>query len=564
MIKVAPLKLDYTKYYRYHALVEALENFCLEFPKLTKLYSLGKSSGGRDLWCIELTNQETGAAECKPGFYLDGNTHAGEVTGSMACLYTIDYLLHNYGEDKQVTWLLDNKSFYVIPRVSPDGAEFYLTTPYTVRSSDKEYTFPDYADPSGLSGEDLDGDGNILQMRVRDDVTGTLKISEKDPRLMIPRSPDDFGGEYYHVYTEGTIKGYDGYEIKMAPNRWGLDFNRNYPINWRPPHVQNGAGPRPNSEPETAAISDFLLRQKNLAACLYYHTSGGEHLRGLCIDTDDKMNPADLAMYKALGQRGTDYTGYPVKSLFVDYTNRVPQWGTFLDMTFTYLGMFSYATELWDLMGRAGVKDGSWMKISKMTPAEQEDVQLKLLKWNDEVMQGECFVDWHVYDHPQLGNVEIGGWTPKFGRQNPPAKLLQEECHKNMLFSLAFAAAMPGLSVSDLKADKVSENVYRITGKVENIGFMPTSGSIQAETNKTAAPVKVSICGGEVLQGEAETEVGHLKGYGSTAGGYMNVSGAGSRKKLEWLIRASIGDCITIHAYAPRAGRASASVKIED
>ena len=80
MIQVAPLKLDYTRYYRYHALVEALENFCLEFPKLTKLTSLGKSSGGRDLWCIELTNHETGAAECKPGFYLDGNTHAGEVT----------------------------------------------------------------------------------------------------------------------------------------------------------------------------------------------------------------------------------------------------------------------------------------------------------------------------------------------------------------------------------------------------------------------------------------------------------------------------------------------------
>jgi murein tripeptide amidase MpaA len=559
---VAPLKLDYTRYYRYHAMVEALENFCLEFPQLTNLYSLGRSTEGREIWCIELTNKETGVADCKPGFYLDGNTHAGEVTGSMACLYTIDYVLNNYGKDDKVTWLMDNKAMYVIPRVSPDGAEFYLTTPYTVRSSNKEYTFPHYADPEGLVPEDLNGDGHILQMRVRDDVTGNMKKSETDPRVMVQRAPDDFGGEYYHIYTEGYIKGYDGYEIKMAPNRWGLDFNRNYPINWRPPNVQPGAGPRPISEPETAAIIDFLIRQKNLNACLYYHTSGGEHLRGLCVDTDDKMNPADLEMYKALGQRGTDHTGYPVKSLFVDYTNKVPQWGTFLDTTFTYLGMFSYATELWDMPGRAGIKDASWKRPWRMNAKEQEEYQLTLMKWNDEQMDGEVFVDWMEFDHPQLGKVELGGWLPKFGRQNPPAKLLQDEIHKNMLFSLAFAASLPGLAVNTLKAEKVAEDVYKVSAKVENTGYLPTSGSIQAANNKIASPVKVCICGGEIVQGECEVDIGHLKGHGNSAGGYMNISGGGSAKKVEWIIKAPAGSCITISAQADRAGQAQASITL--
>lgn len=560
---MASLKLDYTRYYRYHALVEALENFCLEHPELTRLFSLGKSSGGRDIWCIELTNHATGKGDEKSGFYLDGNTHAGEVTGSMACLYTIDYLLCNYGKNEQATWLLDHKTFYVIPRVSPDGAEFYLTTPYTVRSSDKEFTFPDYADPSGLVGTDLDGDGLILQMRVRDDATGTMKISEKDPRLMIKRRPDDFGGIYYHVYTEGTINQYNGYEIKMAPNKWGLDFNRNYPINWKPPYLQNGAGPRPNSEPETKAISDFLLSQKNLAGCLYYHTAGGEHLRALCIDTDDKMNPDDLSMYTAIGTMATSFTGYPVKGLYADYCDYQPQWGTFLDMTFTYLGLFSYATELWDLLGRAGMKDLTYAKMMKMTPAEQEEMQLKLLKWNDDVMDGDCFIAWHEFDHPQLGKVEIGGWNPKFGRQNPPTRLLREECHKNMLFSLSFAASTPSLAVHELTAEKISEGIYKISGCVENTGFMPTSGTLQAVTTKMAATVKVTLCGGEVMQGDAEIDLGHLKGHGNSGGGYGNVSGGGARRKVEWIIKSAIGSKVFVTAYAPRTGIACAELVLQ-
>ncbi len=41
----------------------------------------------------------------------------------MCAMHTIDYLVTNYGTDDEVTKLLDEKTFYVIPRVTPDGAE---------------------------------------------------------------------------------------------------------------------------------------------------------------------------------------------------------------------------------------------------------------------------------------------------------------------------------------------------------------------------------------------------------------------------------------------------------
>ncbi|MCL2284914.1 MAG: M14 family metallopeptidase, partial [Firmicutes bacterium] len=384
------MHLKYDNYYRYRALVEALEDFHRTYHNLTELYSIGESCEGRDIWCIEMTNKQTGPAQEKPGFYLDGNTHAGEVTGTMACLYTIDWLLSNYGKDEQATRILDTKVIYVLPRICPDGAELYLATPYMLRSSTHEWSYPSYADPSGLVPEDIDGNGVILQMRVRDDLAGDWRVSEEDSRLMVRRRPHEYGGEYYRLYSEGLIENYDGITFDNAPTRWGIDMNRNYPINWKPPHVQHGAGDTPLSEPESEAVTEFLFNRRNLAGAIYHHTSGGILLRPNCVESDDKMPPADLAIYKTLGALGEEITGYPCQDVFGVFAGNKEQWGTFMDLSYEYLGIHSFATELWDLAGRSGTKEKGFSAWNKMTYKELEEMQLKALRWNDEVMNGEC------------------------------------------------------------------------------------------------------------------------------------------------------------------------------
>ena len=558
------MRLDYNRYYRYHALVEALEDLQRAYPNLAKLYSIGKSYEGRDIWCVELTNQATGPSEEKPGFYLDGNTHAGEVTGTMVCLYTIDWLLSNYGIEDQATRLLDTKTIYVLPRICPDGAELYLTTPYTLRSTVHEWVFPHYADPSGLEPQDINGDGHILQMRVRDDVAGDWKISATDPRLMVRRMPDDFGGAYYHVFSEGIIHNYDGFSFSAAPARWGLDMNRNYPINWKPPHIQRGAGPTPLSEPESKAVTEFMLSKKNLAGAIYYHTSGGILLRPNCVEGDEKMIPADLATYIALGVRGEEITGYPCQDIYGVFAGNTAQWGTFMDLSYEYLGISSFAVELWDLMGRSGIKEKSFSKIMRLSPAEQEEIQMKTLRWNDEVMGGSCFINWTSFNHPQLGEVEIGGWNPKEGRQNPPLPLLAEECEKNMRFSFMHMETLPQLAISGLACEALGNDVWRITGAVENIGFLPSSSSHKAVQNRMTPPVKATICGADILQGEAEIEIGHLQGRsaGLGQGPYNQGSPAGSKKKIEWIVKGCAGSAVTITAVSERAGTARACVKL--
>ena len=167
-------------YYKYDQLTKILRELTAAYPEFCQMSSLGQSWQGREVWSVTLTNQATGSHDSKPAIYIDGNTHAGEVTGSITALYTLDYLLKNYGEDEEVTWLLDHRTFYVVPRVNPDGAELYLTTPYMLRSSVRPWPFADVSELPGLYAEDIDGDGYILQMRVRDDKKGEWKLSTRD------------------------------------------------------------------------------------------------------------------------------------------------------------------------------------------------------------------------------------------------------------------------------------------------------------------------------------------------------------------------------------------------
>ena len=556
---------EYDRYYRYNAIVEALEDFCRYYSQFTNLYSIGRSYKGRDIWCLEITNHETGPAHEKPGYYLDGNTHAGEVTGSMACLYTVDWLLSNYNKDEQATRILDTKVIYVLPRICPDGAEIYLTTPHMLRSSAHEWHYPIHADPDGLRPEDIDGNGQILQMRVRDDVAGDWKVSEDDKRLMTRRKPHDYGGVYYRLFTEGIIENYDGITFGIAPPKWGIDMNRNYPINWKPPHVQNGAGDTPLSEPESRAVTDFLLKTRNIAGATYHHTSGGILLRANCVEGDDKMPPADLAIYKKLGTLGEEITGYPCQDVFGVFADKKPQWGTFMDLTYEYLGINSFATELWDLLGRAGVKEKGFAAFSKLNYKDWEEIQLKALKWNDEVMNGECFNAWTAFYHDQLGEVEIGGWNIKEGQQNPPKKLLKEECEKALRFTLMHVEALPQIILRDVRCVKIEKNVWKVTSVVENTGYLPSSSTQKAVENKITAPITVAISGGSVLQGDTKIEIGHLTGRGTEVpyGYFGNGSPANRKKKAEWIVEAKPGTVLCIVATAERAGTTRHTIIVE-
>lgn len=544
------MKVTYepAKYYVWAEILALVEKWCAAFPELIKQYPIGKTYEGRKIICLELSSAKGIAAE-KPGYYIDANFHAGEVTGSAVALYTVSWLLENYGTDADATAMLDNRTIYVVPRVSIDGSEMYFNTPFTLRSSTRLFPFTE--DQPGLHAEDLDGDGYITQMRIKDP-NGDYKLNPEDPRLMIKRGPDEVTGDFYRVYQEGKIVEFDGIEITAARPRWGLDVNRNMPAFWDIDVKQVGSGDYALSEPETKSVADFLIKQKNIAGAQSYHTTGEVHLRPCATIPDKAMNQDDVTAYKELGTRGVEFTGYGHCNIFEGYMapsqRDKPLRGVYLDWIYNHRGVLSWSTELWSPTNAAGCTKNDYSKDRKLqTVKEREADLLKMAKWHDENNLG-CFVEWHEFDHPQLGKVEIGGWKPKFLIQNPPTRFLADLCERNMRFTNVQIKAMAEVDVRKIKVEVMADGLYKITCGIVNKGYLPTGGTHLAEQIKMVRPIEVFISGKNITvpNGKEKIKLPQLKGR--------------EEKKAEWLLLGKAGTKVTITASSERAGTARVEV----
>jgi murein tripeptide amidase MpaA len=556
----------------YREIAAFLEQCQALYPGLCRVYAIGRSYEGRDILCCELTARATGPGEDKPAYHIDANHHAGEVTGSAAAVYTIWHLLTRYGTDEAVTRLLDEQVFYVIPRVAVDGAEAYLTTPEMMRSSVRLY--PETEEKEGLYPADIDGNGHILTMRVADS-SGGWKVSGKDDRLMVRRAPGEAGGLYYRLYTEGFIREWNGVEVRPAPAKWGIDFNRNYPGTWAPEHIQQGAGPYPGSEPEVRAIVEFVAGHRNIVGAMSHHTMGGMVLRPHCAKPDEKLPAQDLMVLKALSELGDRLIGYPTWSIYEEFTvdKERPPVGSWMDWMYDLNGVMPLATELWDMAQHAGLPKRKPKEMAELGSEETEAYGLAQLVWNDRVLGGAGFVRWRSFQHPQLGTVELGGWLPKTVRQNPPLELLTGECHKATLFTLAHAAAAPRLRITDFESAPVSGTgggkepcLYKVTAVLENQGYLPTNVTQQAVQMKLARPLEVTLGAAgtiEFVSGKARTEVAHLPGHavGQNAYGFLSAAPQ-SRKKLEWVVKARPGETVRIEVRSDKCGRQSREIRL--
>src|SRR5262249_28915520 len=145
----------------------------------------------------------------------DGNMHAAELAGSSVALAIAEDVirLHLDGNVRElvapVAERLKHVLFYVLPRMSPDGAEQILKTGRYNRSVPRDERV-DRSTPRWIMG-DVDGDGRALAMRVKDTGGDYVEAPDK-PGLMTQREIGD-PGPFYRLYPEGTIEHWDGRTI---------------------------------------------------------------------------------------------------------------------------------------------------------------------------------------------------------------------------------------------------------------------------------------------------------------------------------------------------------------
>lgn len=555
-------------YYTYDLLTELIQGWVAAYPGLATCESIGKSHEGRDIWAVTVTNQATGPDREKPAYYIDANIHAAEVMTSSVALATIHHLLTNYEQDDVVRRLVDETALYVIPRIAVDGAERFLTSSEAVRSSETPYPpgSPDSA-YDGLEPRDIDGDGLIGSMRVKDPA-GPWKIAEYDDRMMRPRRPDEYGGDYYFVHPEGLIRNWDGGQIALAPSRSALDFNRNFPSDWKPDWEQTGSGPYPLSEPETRAIAAFLRAHPNIHGAQLHHTAAGMILRSSARYGDEQIPKLDLHAFEAIGAIGEDSTGFRCLSPFHNnpYQPNEPSYGVESDWLYDHLGIFSFMTELWGLAHRAGLSGEDFLDFEEGRSEEDDCLILRLF---DEEAGGRGITRWCPFEHPQLGEVELGGLEFKFGLMNPPGPLLAREVERAVPFAIGAMGAAPRLRVIGGAAEEVAPGVQRVWANIGNDGFLPTYGSERWRSSRPGGSLVARLTlpeGAELLPGSppATQELEHLAGRVSQYTGYHlsarypNLS----RGHVEWLVAAPEGATFEITFQAEKAGIRRTTVTI--
>jgi len=279
------------------------------------------------------------------------------------------------------------------------------------------------------------------------------------------------------------------------------------------------------------------------------------------------MFPEDMKFFQYFDEQGKKITGYPYAGdTYWDYANmgrgdrdmramaaemgfdmpREPQgrplFGHSPDFGYLYYGAVWYGDELWN-GGRVKDYDGD----GRVTDLES-------LRYIDEELGGRYFKPWTRIVHPTLGEVEVGGFNPKFWRQNPPVEILEDWIKKEAMFNLLLAGSLPQVKVlsAELKPVKKEADTFEIVAVFTNEGLLPTALKM-ADRVKIVRPdaAEVRLPDGVTFAGaRSRQEIGFLK--------------QNERKEVRWKVKVKPGAAgeAEVSILSTRGGVARTKVRI--
>ncbi|HCC70969.1 MAG TPA: hypothetical protein DEQ09_07460, partial [Bacteroidales bacterium] len=602
-IKAQKVPISFDSYHGYNGTVKYLKKVNSAYPDITELNIIGKSNMDRPIYVLVISNMKKGTTldrhiklrnerkenirnvpamkihQGKPGHFLGGSTHGNEYTGTEVCLYIIDRLVSGYGNDEEITRLIDSKAFYICPVINPDGVYNSVEKGIAQRNNSMLNDDDNDGKVNEDGPDDIDGDGFITSFRYKDD-NGRYVIDEVDPRLMVRLGRNEqTDKQRYTVIREDFDNDKDG---KRSEDREsGIDLNRNFAEGWwKDNGFAGGSGDYPFSAPETRALAEFFSNYRNILMAQFYHTSGGFTFRPMGTAAHPNLEPGDVAVFdyimgkkylEIIGEEvpeawknpedinkykkelaGTDADNYSKSRGYVlprgwrvsydEKSDRRYSYGMATDWLYKQYGIYSITTELWnpeaDIPGlQIPDEENRWLSV-----------QRALLKYQDEKYKGGLFIEWIPFNHPELGEGETGGWISQYARNNAfPGEPLENVCDKHYRFEIFRAGLMPVIVIKDIKTSiiytgntsegRVIKNndefiirkgkgkgrytVVEIEATIENTGELGTNlvkGEELAGNRQDVAWLIADRDDIEYIEGQACQKLGSLGGKTSVAG----------------------------------------------
>ncbi|MBC7363263.1 MAG: hypothetical protein H5U07_01815 [Candidatus Aminicenantes bacterium] len=190
------------------------------------------------------------------------------------------------------------------------------------------------------------------------------------------------------------------------------------------------------------------------------------------------------------------------------------------------------------------------MPRSRPGASGEEHPEGYLLTYSDSVLQGSGFVDWKPFQHPQLGEVEIGGFVPGI-KYIPPVEQLQNTLKFHTDFCLKLLEKLPRLVLKSHKIERLGSNTYRVTVYLQNTGALPTS-TAQGRRALTAYPLRVKLIlepGQRLFAGKPVEALPFLK--------------AGETRQLEWIVQGKKGTQLRGKVWGNKINPLEFSLKID-
>ena len=594
---------DFTDYQNFEDMTRSLHNLVSSNKNIAAIESMGKTLEERDLWLITIANKKGTPLDKRPALFIGGNFEGDHLVGSQSALAVIDYLLKNYSSQPDVKKSIDEHVYYILPRANPDAAEFMFARIKTGRKTNtKQYDSDNDGRMDEDGPEDLNKDGFITVMRVKDD-NGLYMIDPNDSRLMKKANPAKGEKGEFSIYWEGIDNDNDGFINEDPPG--GIDINRNfqheYPyyqddVGW---HMVSELESRAIldwiiSHRNVAAIltfgeSDNLIIAPNSRGQLstdrridlfnFAHASyseagrvgmvtaggGGGRFGGRGMPRtpapqqesarprrpDRKptitVNTADLIYFETISEKYREITGIKDQPVL-----RKPQ-GAFFQYGYYQYGVPSFSTPGWGMTSSSttsprskGPQTGAMARRagSAGSDAGQQlsaSIDSQFLKYLDS-NNIKGFVDWTSFNHPELGDVEIGGFTP-YEVCNPSSGEIAKLGPKHGEFAVYLTTLFAKVKIAKTEVTNHGGGIFRITAEVENSGYLPTALQ-HGVTSRSVKPtmVQLGVDPKQILSGSSKTNF------------FQKLDGSGKRQKYEWLIKGNSGDKIELQVVAQKAG----------